>query len=783
MAEVEFEAVLEFLRKNGLSECESALMEDILEKKSQMGSSDFEKFLFPMVPTPPPLRIPATRRPPPPPQLGGEGGGSSKGSSDDEFVSLGSSTTRLCSSDFTNPYGIRITRPTSQASSDGLSQFGTARDYPDFDMQNDLFWYKEKDEEYDVPPLFDDGDFNGDPSEDKFIMTVQAGEPVEGQHKYNLMSEGNTNYLDKQWALDSRENLKYETFKDYYELDKSFGLENFDKKYKGDPTTDECDDRLGSLGEKNSSGETNFSHYRSSTNDLINFKKDSKPNENDEYEFIDDDIISGERYEPESALDEEGGAISDELLMYDIQKDDYEIFNLRIIHRKNRFQTVALIANATRRTGFEENKELPIVLNSVIAGRYYVMEFLGSAAFSRVVQAHDLYSGMDVCLKIIKNDKDFFDQSLDEIKLLKFVNKHDPADERHILRLYDYFYHQEHLFIVTELLRANLYEFQKYNRESGGEPYFTLHRLQVITRQCLEALSYLHDLGIIHCDLKPENILIKSYQRCEIKVIDLGSSCFKTDNLSLYLQSRSYRAPEVMLGLPYDQKIDLWSVGCILAELYSGEVLFPNEAIGMLLARMIGLLGPIDMDMLHKGQETHKYFTKEYDLYYINEIIGNITQLERKDDPESSGSGKKVDKGDGSGSSLKENGNASDDGYKENNELTTKSTNTEIVKDLTEGDKENEMMIEQRIANIREENHNSLRVPLSEIHSNHKPVKEDRSQSNNQGRRILIKKNAIGNGAKPMEISFHCLHLDHSSPSSTPHTLTLSYRNHSAARS
>lgn len=94
------------------------------------------------------------------------------------------------------------------------------------------------------------------------------------------------------------------------------------------------------------------------------------------------------------------------------------------------------------RTGFEEDKNFHVVLNSVIAGRYHVTEYLGSAAFSKAIQAHDLHTGMDVCIKIIKNNKDFFDQSLDEIKLLKYVNKHDPADKYHILRLYDYFYYR-----------------------------------------------------------------------------------------------------------------------------------------------------------------------------------------------------------------------------------------------------------------------------------------------------------------------------------------------------
>ncbi|XP_022990536.1 dual specificity tyrosine-phosphorylation-regulated kinase 3-like isoform X4 [Cucurbita maxima] len=159
--------------------------------------------------------------------------------------------------------------------------------------------------------------------------------------------------------------------------------------------------------------------------------------------------------------------------------------------------------------------------------------------------------------------------------------------------------------------------------------------VRFIARQCLEALEFLHHLGIIHCDLKPENILMKSYKRCEIKVIDLGSSCFRSDNLCLYVQSRSYRAPEVMLGLSYDPKIDLWSLGCILAELWSGEVLFPNEAVVMILARMIGLFGPINTEMLLNGQETHKYFTEENDLYYMNEetdqmelIIPEETSLE-----------------------------------------------------------------------------------------------------------------------------------------------------------
>lgn len=153
-------------------------------------------------------------------------------------------------------------------------------------------------------------------------------------------------------------------------------------------------------------------------------------------------------------------------------------------------------------------------------------------------------------MKVIENNKDYFDQSIDEIKILNYINFNGDCDSVNVLKMNDYFYHKEHLFIVTELLKENLYEYSKFNRENEKERYFTIGRLQTITKQILIALDYIHSLHLIHCDLKPENILIKSYSNSLIKVIDFGSSCFIHDHLSSYVQSRSYRAPEVILVKP-----------------------------------------------------------------------------------------------------------------------------------------------------------------------------------------------------------------------------------------
>lgn len=316
-----------------------------------------------------------------------------------------------------------------------------------------------------------------------------------------------------------------------------------------------------------------------------------------------------------------GGGQYRDLALYeydeDVFEEKYDVFDLKVIHRRGA-------------TGFEPTRELPLRINDLVGGRYQIVDLLGQAAFCRAVQALDLRTGALVCLKVVKNNKDYFDQSLDEVKVLRYVNAADPGDEYGILQLYDFFYFKEHLILVTELLRANLYEFAKHNRESGAPPYFIPPRIQSVARQVLRSLAFLHSLGLVHADLKPENILMKSYSGCEVKVIDLGSSCFLTDQLSSYVQSRSYRAPEVILGLPYGHKIDVWSLGCIVAELATGRVLFHNAAPVAILARIEGILGPIPQHMVVRGRYSPRYFTADGKLFERNRQSGHLEFLRPK---------------------------------------------------------------------------------------------------------------------------------------------------------
>jgi len=165
--------------------------------------------------------------------------------------------------------------------------------------------------------------------------------------------------------------------------------------------------------------------------------------------------------------------------------------------------------------------------------------------------------------------------------------------------------YRNHQCLVFEMLSLNLYELLK-NTQFGG---VSLNLIRKFAKQVLKALAFLArpDVDVIHCDLKPENILLKHPKKSAVKVIDFGSSCRTNKRMYSYIQSRFYRSPEVMLGLPYSVAIDMWSLGCILAEMHTGEPLFSGSDQFDQMQKIVKLLGMVPDSMLDKSSDQIKY--------------------------------------------------------------------------------------------------------------------------------------------------------------------------------
>lgn len=221
----------------------------------------------------------------------------------------------------------------------------------------------------------------------------------------------------------------------------------------------------------------------------------------------------------------------------------------------------------------DERGDYLVVLRDHILYRYEVMNPLGKGSFGQVVRSFDFKTNACVALKMVRNKKRFHHQALVEVKILEHLRERDVESTSNVVHMLDYFYFRNHLCITFELLSINLYEFIKNNNFQG----VSLGLIRRFAIQLLAALRFLKKQRIIHCDLKPENVLLKNPTKSGIKVIDFGSSCFEDERVYTYIQSRFYRSPEVILGIPYDVAIDMWSFGCILAELYTGYPLFPGE--------------------------------------------------------------------------------------------------------------------------------------------------------------------------------------------------------------
>ena len=248
-----------------------------------------------------------------------------------------------------------------------------------------------------------------------------------------------------------------------------------------------------------------------------------------------------------------------------------------------------------------------------IGERYEGLKLIGAGSYGTVIKAKDEYTGKFVAIKKLRPIKNICDakRALREIRILKSF-KHD-----NIIRLKDIIFYKnedsQEIYLVTNFMEADL-----HGVISIQENLSELH-IQYIIHQITLALKYMHSANVIHRDLKPNNILIDRI--CNVKICDLGLSRSLDNifdqNLTEYVMTRYYRAPEIMLSHEYSTAADMWSLGCIMAELITGKTLFEEENYSKQVRLIIETLGkPKDISFI-----TNKSARK-----FVSELSGEIKE-------------------------------------------------------------------------------------------------------------------------------------------------------------
>ncbi|PPD79602.1 hypothetical protein GOBAR_DD23466 [Gossypium barbadense] len=307
-------------------------------------------------------------------------------------------------------------------------------------------------------------------------------------------------------------------------------------------------------------------------------------------------------------------------------------------------------------------------LGENLTPRYKILSKMGEAkiasvvgTFGRVLECWDRQNREYVAIKVVRSIRKYRDAAMIEVDVLEHLAKNDKGTS-HFVQIRNWFDYRNHICIVFERLGPSLFDFLKRNKYC---------RFPVDLVACV---AYMHDLRLIHTDLKPENILLVSSEYVKlpgckiwgtntvmtmkmlgmvqrsssdethfrflpkssaIKLIDFGSTAFDNQNHSSIVSTRHYRAPEIILGLGWSYPCDLWSVGCILIELCTGEAFFQTHENLEHLATMERVLGPLPEHMIRRANRgAEKYFRRGSRLNWpegavSRESIGAVRKLDR----------------------------------------------------------------------------------------------------------------------------------------------------------
>uniref|UniRef100_A0A3B3BHK4 Protein kinase domain-containing protein n=1 Tax=Oryzias melastigma TaxID=30732 RepID=A0A3B3BHK4_ORYME len=249
-------------------------------------------------------------------------------------------------------------------------------------------------------------------------------------------------------------------------------------------------------------------------------------------------------------------------------------------------------------------------INTVLFAQYLVEKFIGEGSFGKVAKCRNLSTNQEVAVKISKPTRR--DAGLDEISALAKITKLD-ADKYGLIKFIERFEYRHHICIVYELLDQSLLDFMKARKHRP----LLIHEIRSIARQLLISLKGLKEINMAHCDIKPDNIMLVNHasEPFRVKLIDFGLTKKPEDiEPGTTMQNIQYRAPEVILGLPLDERVDMWTVGYVLAWLYTGFHIHPDESTQVeMFINLLRQMIEIDPNKRITPEEAlkHSFFTME----------------------------------------------------------------------------------------------------------------------------------------------------------------------------
>ncbi|XP_013187477.1 serine/threonine-protein kinase PRP4 homolog isoform X2 [Amyelois transitella] len=281
------------------------------------------------------------------------------------------------------------------------------------------------------------------------------------------------------------------------------------------------------------------------------------------------------------------------------ENDDFDAHNVPDQVKQDKDNNTQLIDNWDNSDGYYNT-----TIGDIIDNRYTIKTILGQGVFANVVRAQDNNNNSNVAIKIIRNNDMMYKVGLKEISFIKEINEADKENKYHCVQLLTHFKHKGHLCLVLESLHMDMRSIiKKYGRHG-----LNMKALMSYSRQLMLALRLLKKLGIIHSDIKPDNILVNEKKNV-LKLCDFGSACKLHQNEPTpYLVSRFYRAPEIILGLPYNHGVDMWSAGCTIFEMATGKILFTGSSNNKMLKCFMDFKGKIPSRLIKKGKFKDQHF-------------------------------------------------------------------------------------------------------------------------------------------------------------------------------